>query len=181
MYTPRPPEGIRVTREPQTPMVQPLPRDDLLIVRDELWDLVNEARAHPEKYPPHGNRSGASMNACRHFQYSRTLSGLAYEHNEYLASRPIDWVNTYPNMHLGPNGKPTLDAGEPMDQAGFHSQRSENVATGFRTAAEVVRFWMQEDEQFGWGHRNAILTCELQTAGTAHLEGGPGGHYWTLD
>ena len=57
----------------------------------------------------------------------------------------------------------------------------ENVATGFGNAAEVVRFWMQDDEASAWGHRNQILNCTTREAGIGHLQGGPGGHYWTLD
>jgi hypothetical protein len=147
-----------------------------------LFDLVNDARTHPEKYPPNGSTQGAAMNPCSGpFQYSVQLRDIAREHNRFLASKPIDWVNTYPNMHTGPNGKLVWDAGEPMDRAGYHSFRSENVATGFATPAEVMRFWMQDDERFGWGHRNLILNCNAREAGIGHYQGGPGSHYWTLD
>jgi hypothetical protein len=48
-----------------------------------------------------------------------------------------------------------------MDRAGYHTFRGENVATGFPTAAEVLRFWMEDDERWKWGHRNLILNCLL--------------------
>jgi hypothetical protein len=148
----------------------------------ELLRLINDARAHPEKYPPHGNSAGAAMVACgAGFQYSKKLADIARAHNNYLASQPINWVNTYPNMHKGPNGKLVWEPGEPMDQAGYHSYRSEIVATGFPTAADAVRFWMQDDAPSQWGHRNLILNCTIREAGPAHLQGGPGNHYWTVD
>lgn len=150
----------------------------------QLFDLINDARAHPEKYPPHGNAQGAAMNSCPNlFKYSSQLRSIARAHNNFLKDQPIDWVNTYPNMHRGayPNGKLVAEAGEPMDRAGYHSWRGENVATGFPTPADVIRFWMQDDELSKWGHRNLILNCAYQEAGVGHYQGGPGNHYWTLD
>jgi uncharacterized protein YkwD len=67
-----------------------------------------------------------------------------------------------------------------MDQAGYHSRRAEIVATGFPTASDAVAFWMQDDERFGWAHRNQILNCANTDAGASHLEGG-GNHYYTVD
>jgi Cysteine-rich secretory protein family len=149
---------------------------------NELLDLIDDARTHPEKYPPRGNVQGAAMSACANaFQDSATLRNIARDHNEFLASRPIAVVNTFPNMHIGPSGKLVWEAGEPMDASGYHSFRGENVATGFSTAADALRFWMQDDEGSAWGHRNLILNCAAHEAGVGHRQGGPGGHYWTLD
>ena len=148
----------------------------------ELLRLLNDARAHPEKYPPNGNPAGATMVSCGPpFKYSKELLAIALAHNRYLASQPIDWVNTYPNMHTGPNGKPVGAPGEPMDQAGYRSYRAEIVATGFPTPIDVIRFWMQDDERFQWGHRNLILNCTIHEAGPGYTQGGPGNHYWTVD
>ena len=148
----------------------------------ELFDIVNDARLHPEKFPPHGNTQGAVLNACPSpFQDATALRDIARNHNAFLSTQPIAWVNTFPNMHTGPDGKKVWEAGEPMDAAGYRTFRGENVATGFGTAAEVVRFWMQDDEASAWGHRNQILNCTTREAGIGHLQGGPGGHYWTLD
>jgi len=148
----------------------------------DLFNLVNDARTHPENYPPRGNTQGAVMSSCPNpFQDAPVLRDIARNHNDFLAGKPINVVNTFPNMHMGPSGKLVWEAGEPMDAAGYHSFRGENVATGFGTAAEVVRFWMQDDEGSAWGHRNLILKCTAHEAGVGHRQGGPGGHYWTLD
>src|SRR5215213_9430720 len=165
--------------------IRPRPRDDVDLERPDrlmLFDLINEARAHPENYPPDGNSSGASMSACPSpVRYSQQLSDIARDHNDDLASRDIIWVNLVDHMHRGPDGKLTSAVGQPMDRAGYHTFRGENVATGFPTAAEVLHFWMQDDERWKWGHRNRILNCLVQEGGIAHLQGGSGGHYWTLD
>jgi hypothetical protein len=148
----------------------------------ELLQLLNDARTHPGNYLAHGTTQGATMAACATpFQDSPSLSGTAGQHNAYLASQPIDWVNTYPNMHRRPDGKLAWDAGGPIDQAGYHSYRAQIVATGFSTATDAVRFWMQDDAPSGWGHRNLILNCTIREAGAAHFQGGPGSHYWTVN
>ncbi|MCM2387457.1 CAP domain-containing protein [Streptomyces albipurpureus] len=155
---------------------------DMSVEATELFRLINDARAHPNRYPPNGDATLAKMTACPHvFQPSKWLNGTAQAHNSFLASQPIDWVNTYPNMHKNPDGALVGDAGEAIDMAGYHSSRAEIVATGFPTAADAVRFWMQDDAPFQWGHRNRILDCGLAQAGVAHLQGGPGSHYWTVD
>jgi uncharacterized protein YkwD len=40
---------------------------------------------------------------------------------------------------------------------------------------------MQDDAPLNWAHRNIILNCALSQAGAAHLQGGFGGHYWTVN
>jgi cysteine-rich secretory family protein len=148
----------------------------------ELMRLVNDARTHPEKYPPNGNAQEATMAACpTPFQVSSSLSGAASRHNTYLATQPIASVNMFPNMHKEPDGKLVWDDGESIDKAGYQTKRAEIVATGFPTAAEAMRFWMQDDAPSKWGHRNNILNCAIREAGGAHLQGGPGNHYWTVD
>ncbi|MEU4951289.1 CAP domain-containing protein [Streptomyces lavendulae] len=156
--------------------------EDMSVEATELFRLINDARTHPNKYPPNGDATLAKMTACPNvFQASKWLTGTAQAHNSFLASQPIDWVNAYPNMHMNPDGSLVGDAGEAIDMGGYHSSRAEIVATGFPTAADAVRFWMQNDAPFQWGHRNRILDCGLTQAGAAHLQGGPGGHYWTVD
>jgi hypothetical protein len=151
----------------------------------EIEALVNDARMHPEMYPPRGDTTGAAMAACQGpFLRSQALVDTAAAHNDFLASQPVDWVMTRPNMHAStPDGmQMSTDAGAPIDQAGFHSLRAQIVAMGYPTAAAVVQAWMQDDGgPLNWGHRNIILNCALSQAGAAYMHGGPGGHYWTVN
>jgi hypothetical protein len=151
----------------------------------EIEALVNDARTHPELYPPRGDPTGAAMAACDGpFLSSQALADTAASHNDFLASQPVEWVMTRPHMHAStPDGmQMSTDAGAPIDQAGFHSLRAQIVAMGYPTAAAVVAAWMQDDGgPLAWGHRNIILNCALSQAGAAYLQGGPGGHYWTVN
>jgi uncharacterized protein YkwD len=144
--------------------------------------LINEARAHPELYPPHGNTAGAAMTGCSNsLTYSSALHTTAADHNDYLASRPREWIGVDGNAHRGPNGRFVWEAGEPMDQAGYHSYRAEIVAWGQETRGDALRAWMQDDAGSNWGHRNLILNCSIQDAGPGIYNGGPWGHYYTVD
>jgi hypothetical protein len=167
---------------------------------------VNDARMHPEKYPPHGDTAphppdnpGPKMTGCcRPLQYSGPdnapagaitpggLAGTAKTHNSYIATQTDVWLRDDTNAHRNSDGKLSSDPGGLIDNAGYHSLRAENVAWGFATAAEVVRAWMQDDgpttdPNLNWGHRNNILNCDLLEAGTDHFIGGTEGHYWTID
>lgn len=150
----------------------------------EIEALVNDARTHPELYPPRGDPTGAAMAPCDGpFLSSPALADTAASHNDFLASQPVAWVMTRPHMHAStPDGmQMSTDAGAPIDQAGFHSLRAQIVAMGYPTAAAVVQAWMQDDGPLAWGHRNIILNCALSQAGAGYLQGGPGGHYWTVN
>jgi len=151
----------------------------------EIEALVNDARTHPELYPPRGDTTGAAMAPCAGpFLSSQALADTAASHNDFLASQSVEWVMTRPHMHAStPDGmQMSTDVGAPIDQAGFHSLRAQIVAMGYPTAAAVIQAWMQDDGgPLQWGHRNIILNCGLSQAGAAHLQGGPGGHYWTVN
>jgi hypothetical protein len=154
----------------------------------ELRRFVTDARTHPENYPPHGNSAGATMPpGVPDFKRSEWLTHIARAHSNFLKDQDKDWVVDDLNMHRGPGGVLVWEVGQPIEQAGFHTWRSENVAVGFDTAEKVVRFWMQDDEAWGWGHRNAILfddwytPDDIREAGFGYSQGGPWTHYWTLD
>ncbi|MFC4950443.1 CAP domain-containing protein [Pseudonocardia sp. GCM10023141] len=70
------------------------------------------------------------------------------------------------------------DGGQPADRtsaAGYRYRKvAENIAAGQRTAAEVVRGWMESP-----GHRRNILDGELTQIGVGHALGGSYGVYWT--
>ncbi|WP_406514560.1 CAP domain-containing protein (plasmid) [Streptomyces sp. NBC_00161] len=172
--------------------IHPRPSDDLLLSfsaeQRELRRFVTDARTHPENYPPHGNSAKAIMPpGVPDFQHSGALTNIASAHSIFLTGVDKDWVNADKNMHRGPDGTLVWEPGQPMDQAGFHTWRTENVAVGFDTAEKVVRFWMQDDEVWEWGHRNAILfddwfdPGDIREAGFGYARGGPWTHYWTLD
>ena len=145
-----------------------------------LLSAINDARLHPEKYPPNGNTAGAAMNACpTGFSNSAALTGTAVAHNNFLASMPVNQANADP--HVTPAGGHQWDDGGPIAQAGYNTQRAQIVAIGQGSAAGALQFWMQNDEAFAWGHRNLILNCAITQAGASHLAGGPGGNYWTVD
>jgi Cysteine-rich secretory protein family len=162
---------------PQLPRIKRLGK-----APNPLLVAVNDARLHPDKYPPHADTQGAAIAACATaLAKSSALEQGALDHDKYLAGQPIDVVNTFPNMHKDPNGALAWDDGGHIAAAGYNSARAENVATGFPTAEAAIRFWMQDDAPSAWGHRNAILNCALVDAGAGHFAGGPGGNYWTLD
>ncbi|CAJ65276.1 MULTISPECIES: CAP domain-containing protein [Frankia] len=76
--------------------------------------------------------------------------------------------------HDSPDGRSPFDR---MAAAGFdYSVAAENIAAGQRSAAEVVRDWMDSPE-----HRANILTCSLTRIGVGLATGGSYGYYWTQD
>jgi Cysteine-rich secretory protein family len=142
-----------------------------------LLAAVNDARLHPEKYPPRGNTAGAKMDACPNaFNGSGSLDQAASAHNSYIASQGKNV-----NPHQNASGILSWDAGGPIELAGYNSARAEIVAEGQGSANAAVVAWMQDDGDQQWGHRNIILDCNLSDAGAAHLAGGPWGNYWTVD
>jgi hypothetical protein len=147
-----------------------------------LLTAINDARMHPEKYPPRGNTAGAKMGACpAPFRQSAALYKGANAHDKFLAGQPTSWVQTGVNAHRDPNGALAWESNGHIAAAGFNSARAEIVAWGQPTSAAAVRAWMQDDEHSAWGHRNIILDCSLTYAGASNYAGGPAGHYFTAD
>jgi hypothetical protein len=166
-----------------------------------LLSAVNDARLHPEKYPPHvspnppPNTAKPIMTKCdKPLGESWALDTAATTHNKLVASVSNDVLAKDPlSVHRNPppagvlSWAPTgkndqvvdLRVG-PLVQAGYN-WRGEIIAIGQATAALAVQFWMQDDESHNWDHRKAILTCKYTDAGAAHFVGGPLGHYWTVD
>jgi hypothetical protein len=162
-----------------------------------LLSAVNDARLHPEKYPPIGNLGNGvkpTMTSCpKPFGESWALDTAATTHNKNIASVSKDVLAQDPlNAHRNPppagpvswapSTQNPVDARVgPLVQSGYDAKRGEIVATGQTTAAQAVQDWMQNDEKSSWGHRNIILDCGYTDAGAAHLVGGPWNHYWTVD
>jgi cysteine-rich secretory family protein len=147
-----------------------------------LLAAVNDARAHPEKYPPNGDANageGAKMTACSNpFVNSASLASAAATHNQFIAGPGAGG-----DPHQNASGKQSWADGGPIQAAGYNSWRAEIVAIGQGNENGAVVDWMQNDANASppWGHRNNILNCGALQAGAAHLSGGPQGNYWTVD
>ncbi|MET8993073.1 CAP domain-containing protein [Nonomuraea wenchangensis] len=69
------------------------------------------------------------------------------------------------------------DMGDRIRATGFTgSAWAENIAMGQRTAAEVVKGWMNSD-----GHRRNIMNCAYTHIGVGAAKDGQGRLYWTQD
>jgi uncharacterized protein YkwD len=75
--------------------------------------------------------------------------------------------------HVGRNNS-TFDAR--IRTAGYTSPRSENIAWGYRTGADVVTGWMRSP-----GHRANILDCTAKAFAVAAVYATNGNPYYTQD
>jgi hypothetical protein len=148
-----------------------------------LLKAINQARLHPELYPPHGNTAGAARTACRNeLHWSADLYWTAREHNKFLAGKRLDWAKTYPNMYRSSDGKFVWEPGGPIDRAGYHSFRSEIISfSGASGDDDIVRSWMQDDAASHWRNRNLILNCAIQEAGPGYRPRSSADEYQTVD
>jgi hypothetical protein len=157
-----------------------------------LLAAVNDARLHPEKYPPLPDTPGgkvdpgATMTACPSgFNDAAGLDQAASTHIGFISNvsdavmKGGDGKNAHRNPP--PSGPLSWEAGAPIAQAGYNSARGEIVAWGYSDAASAVVSWMQKDGSQSWGHRNNILNCSYRDAGASHLAGGVEGNYWVVD
>jgi uncharacterized protein YkwD len=116
----------------------------------EVLDLVNTERA----------RAG-----CDPVRLDDRLTEAAVRHSRDMAEN--DFVK-----HVGSDGS-TFD--QRIRDAGYPSPRSENIAAGQRTAADVVRSWMSSS-----GHRRNILDCSAADMGLGRAESDSRfGVHWT--
>ena len=60
--------------------------------------------------------------------------------------------------------------------AGYQAARSENIAKGYRTGADVVNAWMRSS-----GHRANILDCTAMAVGVGAAHAADGTPYYTQD
>jgi uncharacterized protein YkwD len=60
--------------------------------------------------------------------------------------------------------------------AGYAKPSAENIAWGYRTAAQVVNGWMKSP-----GHRTNILNCQSKTVGVGAVYSANGAPYYTQD
>ena len=75
--------------------------------------------------------------------------------------------------HISPSGSTPA---ERLDMAGiYYMSAAENIASGFLTAEDVVKSWMNSEK-----HRDNILNFEFTHIGVGYYAGGSNGTYWTL-
>ena len=120
--------------------------------------LSNDFCGHAAPVAKRPGTAGAAMAACDGpFESSQALADTAASHNDFLASQPIEWVNTLPNMHATtPDGTQlSTDAGGPIDQAGFHSLRAQIAGRRGGHAVERPEMLMEHRERLeaGFGPR----------------------------
>jgi uncharacterized protein YkwD len=115
---------------------------------DRVIELVNQARA---------------TNGCTALVSEEHLTAAAAAHSSDMSDR-----NYF--SHTTPEG---VEFDDRIKAAGYPLPGAENIASGYRSAAQVMDAWMNST-----GHRANILNCDLKTIGVS-LD--TDGFYWTQD
>jgi uncharacterized protein YkwD len=118
-------------------------------VAGQVLALVNDARG------------GAGCPAVR---LDDRLSRAAALHSADMAAN--DYFD-----HTSRDGRSFVDR---VRAQGYDAPRSENIAAGQRTPADVVAGWLDSP-----GHRRNILDCGSTEMGIGRADGGSFGRYWT--
>ncbi|GGX05783.1 CAP domain-containing protein [Streptomyces chartreusis] len=107
---------------------------------------------------------------CPKLKYNSALAKAAQRHSADMARH--NFVD-----HVGSDGSTMVTRARAAGYTGF-SALAENVAAGERSAAAVVRGWMNSP-----GHRANILDCSLKHLGVGYVKkaGTAHGTYWTQD
>jgi uncharacterized protein YkwD len=116
---------------------------------DEVLTLTNRERADA---------------GCGALRVDARLHAAARDHSEDQAAH-----NTM--SHTGSDGSTPWERAE---RAGYTEAMAENVAMGYRTAADVMNGWMNSA-----GHRANILNCEARAIGVGLAYSSNGTPYWT--
>ncbi|MFD1535514.1 CAP domain-containing protein [Nonomuraea guangzhouensis] len=104
---------------------------------------------------------------CKPLKHDARLRKAAFGHSADMAKN--DYFD-----HDSQDGRDMVDR---MRAAGFTgSAWAENIAMGQRSAAEVVRTWMNSD-----GHRQNIMNCSYTLIGVGAAKDAQGQLYWTQD
>lgn len=119
------------------------------VVEDEVVALVNRER---------------QTRGCGAVRVDDRLRQAAGAHSADMAAHER-------MSHTGSDGSSPWDRAR---RAGYAYAMSENVAYGYRTAAEVMRGWMNSP-----GHRANILDCEARAVGVGLAHSRTGTPYWT--
>ena len=126
-----------------------------------LLSAINDARLHPEKYPPNGNTAGAAMTACPSgFNNSAGLTGTATAHNNFLASMSLTQANKDP--HVTPAGGHQWDVvlsaawPRPPNRDTPHSACQTGTHPRSLTILHVRRFLGQTPRSWKWSLVNTL-------------------------
>jgi uncharacterized protein YkwD len=102
---------------------------------------------------------------CRPLKVSAKLTKAAQAHSADMAKQ--DYFS-----HTAKDGRSPFDR---ITGTGYaYSAAAENIAAGQRTAADVVKGWMDSP-----GHRANIVNCTYTQIGVGYAAGGTYGTYWT--
>jgi uncharacterized protein YkwD len=101
---------------------------------------------------------------CKALPVNDKLLWAARGHSNYMAK-------TRTMSHTGAGNSSFITRAQ---AAGYTAPRSENVAYGYRSAAEVVNAWMTSP-----GHRRNLLDCRAKTFAVGVAYAGNGTPYYT--
>jgi uncharacterized protein YkwD len=105
-----------------------------------------------------------TTHGCAAVTVNAQLTAAAVDHSAWMAQ-----TGTF--SHTGRAGSTFVVRAR---AAGFARPAGENIAWGYRTAAEVVNAWMQSP-----GHRANILNCKSKTVGVGAVRNAVGAPYYT--
>lgn len=120
-------------------------------MENDVLAMVNTERARAEK-------------PCAAVHLDTRLRTAARGHSTDMAQRNYFAHNT-------PEGKTPWDWAR---EAGYRNAIGENIAYGYRTAADVMRGWMNSP-----GHKANILNCAAKALGVGLAYNATGTPYWT--
>lgn len=150
--TPTPTPETRETGTPPVPERKASTASVGTALENEVVRLTNSERA---------------KGGCRPLTHDTRLRKAAFGHSADMAKN--DYFD-----HDSQDGRDMVDR---MRATGFTgSAWAENIAMGQRSAAEVVKTWMNSD-----GHRQNIMNCSYTLIGVGAAKDAQGQLYWTQD
>ncbi|GAA1641592.1 CAP domain-containing protein [Actinoplanes couchii] len=120
-------------------------------LQNEINDLINDERA---------------KGGCSPLKANAQLTEAAREHSGYMAQ-----TGTF--SHTGRGGSKFAAR---VKATGYAQPSAENIAWGYRTAADVVDGWMNSP-----GHRTNIMNCASKSVGVGVVFADSGAPYYTQD
>ncbi len=132
-------------------------------VLQDVFDLINEARAHARQC---GNRE---FPAVAKLKYNRLLEIAAQKHSEDMNSTGILSHDSPPNAKHYPQGTKTITR---VRKEGYQPAIVlENIGRGQTTAKQIVNEWLASPD-----HCKSIMSSEITETGLGHS-----GIFWAED